>query len=147
MDAKEHLYKVLVIGEYGVGGSFNDPLYFEYISCWSLFSLSFFTREGKRGWWSFSSWGLPCAVVFAHFRYCSWILLFIFWLPNHNSFVSLMVYHQRRPLSGDTLKVCENEAICNLPGCLSRESVDHGVSFPNSWFPSTQYQVTWMRYQ
>ena len=27
MDAIEHLYKVLVIGEYGVGKSFYDPLY------------------------------------------------------------------------------------------------------------------------
>lgn len=28
MDAREHLYKVLVIGEYGVGTSFYDPLFF-----------------------------------------------------------------------------------------------------------------------
>ena len=28
MDAIEHLYKVLVIGEYGVGKSFCDPLEF-----------------------------------------------------------------------------------------------------------------------
>lgn len=43
MDAKEHLYKVLVIGEYGVGGSFNDPLYFEYISPADRCSLCLFS--------------------------------------------------------------------------------------------------------
>lgn len=49
MDAREHLYKVLVIGEYGVGKRFQVLLACNFdtamrIDCLFLF---FFPREGK----------------------------------------------------------------------------------------------------
>ena len=49
MDAKEHLYKVLVIGEYGVGESYavSSPLSLKHDQP-SLIAASFFFRKGKQ---------------------------------------------------------------------------------------------------
>ena len=49
MDAKEHLYKVLVIGEYGVGESYavSSPLSLKHDQP-SLTAASFFFRKGKQ---------------------------------------------------------------------------------------------------
>ena len=46
MDAKEHLYKVLVIGEYGVGESYavSSPLSLKHDQP-SLIAASFFFQE------------------------------------------------------------------------------------------------------
>lgn len=94
MDAREHLYKVLVIGEYGVGKSFYDPLFFY----WCLLIVCFVVLlPGKvsmgTGHRVTSLWGFPLSlycilVVNVGCLYFEWKIFFLFFFcPSKTSII------------------------------------------------------------
>lgn len=134
MDAREHLYKVLVIGEYGVGESFYDPLVFYWFL---LITCFLFLLPGKvstrTAHWVTSVWGLPNSLSVTSGLQC-W--LFILWVPTllfFFVFLLLLFYRRRRRLFGDTLKVSWEEDEFNWTVWTVKRTDHKAVFTQNSW--------------